>query len=88
MAEIAAVESDYKRLQLEQIRSKYQTDDTKLARIKERLREIKKEVEVRKVRHELEPVGRETPVSAGPARSVEDILKPLTAAQPGDGEAK
>ena len=78
LAEIGVVESDYKRLQLEQIKSKYQTDDTKLARIKERLREIKKEVDVRKVRHDLEPVGRETPAMTGTNRSVDEILKPLT----------
>lgn len=75
LAQIDAAEADYKRLQLEQVKSKYQTDDTKLARIKQRLAELRKQVEIKKERHILEPVGQETAPAATP--SVDDILRPV-----------
>ena len=84
LAQLSAVEAEYKRLQLEQVKSKFQTDDTKLARIKEQLRNLDKEVQIRKERLNLEPVGRETPVAVGPTRSVDEILKPLTEAPAGE----
>ena len=84
LAQLSAVEAEYKRLQLEQVKSKFQTDDSKLARIKERLRELDKEVQVRKERLNLEPVGRDVPVVVGTTRSVEDILKPLNDAPTGE----
>ena len=46
LAEIDAVEAEYKTLQLTQVESKYQTDDTKLAKIKETLRQLKKSVDI------------------------------------------
>ena len=73
LAQIDAARADYKVLQLAQVESKYQTDDTKLARVKESLRKIKHDIEVRKERLKLEPVGQADAPAAG-RKSVDELL--------------
>ena len=78
LAEIDAVEAEYKTLQLTQVESKYQTDDSKLAKIKETLRDLKKSVEIEKEKLALTPSIREEQPATDASKSVEDILAPLT----------
>ena len=56
-AEIDAVEAEYKALQLQQIESKYQTDDTRLARIKENLRSMRHKLDVAEGEAQADPEG-------------------------------
>jgi chromosome segregation ATPase len=77
-AQIDAVEAEYKALQLQQIESKYQTDDTRLARIKENLRSMRTKLDVEKEKLKLTPKVHEAPASTtGAEQSVEEILAPL-----------
>jgi len=83
-AEIDAVEAEFKALQLAQIESKYQNDDTRLSKVKENLAALRKKLDVEKERLKLSPVGREDAAPVGATQSVDDILAPLTSekAQP------
>ncbi|OWK37941.1 hypothetical protein [Fimbriiglobus ruber] len=76
--EIDAVEAEFKSLQLQQIESKYQTDDTRLSKIKETLRDLKKKVDVEKERLNLEPKGLVEEPTAATTESVDDILRDVT----------
>ena len=79
LAAIDAVEADYKQLQLAAVESKYQADDTKLARIKESLRALKKSVEIERVKQDLTPRVLEDAPAAAPAKTAKEILAPLHA---------
>jgi len=79
--EIDTVEASYKALQLTQIESKYQHDDSRLAKIKEDLAKLRDSVKVAEVRASLDAPTKaaESPVTTVPTtpESVEDILAPL-----------
>lgn len=76
--EIEAIEAEYKALQLQQIESKYQTDDSKLAKVKEDLRGLRKKLDIEREKLALTPsVQEDRPVTPTSAESVEDILAPL-----------
>jgi chromosome segregation ATPase len=79
---IDALEAELTALKLQQMESKYQTDDTRLAKIKEDIRELKTKLAVEREKLALMPVVME-PTATRPAstRSVEDIMAPL--AKPG-----
>ncbi|HET6575148.1 MAG TPA: hypothetical protein VFG68_16190 [Fimbriiglobus sp.] len=78
-AEIDSIEAQYKALQLQQIESKYQTDDSRLARIKENLRSMRHKLDVEKEKLKLTPKVHEAPASTtGAEQSVDEILAPLT----------
>ena len=80
LAAIDEVEADYKQTRLLAVESKYQMDDSKLAQIKESLRDLKKSVAVEKELQNLAPrVLEESPASA-PAKTVKEILAPVTGA--------
>lgn len=74
------LEADYKRLQLQQIESKYQFDDTKLAAVKQSLKELQKDIEVKRTKLKLAPTvaSEGAPVNG---LSVDDILAPLEGKQ-------
>ena len=83
LAAIDEVEADYKQMQLTAVESKYQMDDTKLAQIKQSLRELKKSVEIEKEKQNLTPRVMEDAPASAPAKTVKEILAPVTgAAQP------
>lgn len=73
---IDKLEAEYKTLQLQQIESKYQVDDTRLAQIKQTIRELQKDVDVKRQKLKMAPSLAEdgAPVTA---LSVDDILAPL-----------
>lgn len=84
-AEIDAVEADYKALQLAQIESKYQQDDSRLAKIKEDLRKVKKSLDVQKEKLNMAPIGHsEEAVVDG--RTVDDNISLLNGAKPAADE--
>jgi len=76
-AEIDAVEAEYKALQLQQIESKYQTDDTRLAKVKESLRGLRHKLDIEKESLKLTPKAIEG-TSPASTESVDEILAPLT----------
>ena len=76
-AQIDAVEAEYKALQLQQMESKDQTDDTRLARIKENLRNLRTKLDIEKEKLKLTPKVHEVP-AAGPEQTVDEILAPLS----------
>ena len=77
---IGQAEAKYKELQLAQMESRFQTDDTRLARIKADLRELNKLLDIRAEELKLQPTVQEDGKPAGDAdeQTVGDILKPLT----------
>lgn len=77
-AEIDAVEAEYKSVQLAQIESKYQNDDSRLSRVKESLTALRKKMDVEREKLKLSPRVYEDPSSTSAGQSVDDILAPLT----------
>jgi DNA repair exonuclease SbcCD ATPase subunit len=81
LAEIDAVEAEYKNLQLQQIEAKYQFDDSRLAKIKEQLRTIRNDVDVEKekvrINDEVNPKLEAKSVVTGASETVDQILAPL-----------
>jgi peptidoglycan hydrolase CwlO-like protein len=79
-AAVDGMESELAALKLQQMESKYQTDDTPMAKIKEDLRKLKTKVDVEKEKLKLMPVALESnPAPATSTKSVDDILAPLNA---------
>jgi chromosome segregation ATPase len=77
---IDAMESELASLKLQQMESKYQTDDTRLAQIKDDLRKLKTKVDVEREKLKLLPVALDAPTApAASSKSVDDIMAPLNA---------
>jgi chromosome segregation ATPase len=79
-AEIDIVEAEFKTLQLTQIESKYQRDDSRLSKIKQDLAKLRDSVKIQEVRASLDAPSKaaETPVTTNVTpESVDDILAPL-----------
>ncbi len=74
-SEIDAIEVEYQNIKLQQMENKYQKDDSRLSAIKQSIEKMRKDLEVKKERIKLDPVGQPAPAST---ESVEDILKPLS----------
>jgi len=74
------LEADLKDLQLQQIESKYQNDDSRMAQVKEKIRKMEKDIEVQKQKLQLLPKVHEEPSATTPTRSesVDEILAPVT----------
>ena len=74
-AAIDATEAELTSLKLQQMESKYQTDDTRLAKIKEDLRKLKTRMDVEREKLKLMPSALEAPATpAASGKSVEDIM--------------
>lgn len=79
-AAIDALETDLTALKLQQMESKYQTDDTRLAKIKEDMRKLKSKLDVEREKLKLMPSVLDTPAApAASSKSVDDIMAPLNA---------
>ncbi|MBN9117932.1 MAG: hypothetical protein J0I06_01990 [Planctomycetes bacterium] len=90
-AAVDTMEAELAALKLQQMESKYQTDDTRLAKIKEDLRKLKTKVDVEREKLKLMPAALEaSPTPAADTKSVDDIMAPLTAppAKPAKPEGK
>jgi chromosome segregation ATPase len=75
---IDGLEAELNVLKLQQMESKYQTDETRLAKIKEDMRKLKTRVEVEREKLKLMPKAIEEPAPETNSKSVDDIMAPLT----------
>jgi DNA repair exonuclease SbcCD ATPase subunit len=79
-AAIDGMEAELAALKLQQMESKYQTDDTRLAKIKEDLKKLKDRVDVEREKLKLMPAALDAPAKpAVNSKSVDDIMAPLNA---------
>ncbi len=78
-AAIDALEADLTVLKLQQMESRYQTDDSRLARIKESIRNLQTQIQVEREKLRLLPVGlEESPQSRDSGdKSVDEIMAAL-----------
>lgn len=74
---IEKLEAEVKSLELAQIESKYQFDDSKLAAVKLKLKDLQKEVDVRRTKLKLAPTMASDTGAPSNNLSVDDILAPL-----------
>jgi len=82
-AAVDALEAEVTLLKLQQIESRYQTDDTRLARVKESIRELKSKVAVHREELKLMPAAFDAPaVTSSANKSVDDIMAPLSTPKP------
>jgi chromosome segregation ATPase len=79
---IDALEAELTMLKLQQMESKYQTDDTRLAKIKESMRELRKKLDVEREKLKLMPAVLDAQPSTAATKSVDDIMAPLNAPKP------
>jgi chromosome segregation ATPase len=84
--EINRAEAKFRELQLQQMESKYQQDDTRLAKIKAELRALNKSLDVRAEELKLAPVvhddARPAAAAVAAGETVDQILAPLAPAAP------
>lgn len=76
---IEKVEADIKSLQLAQMESKYQFDDTKLSKVKASLAEIQKDVDIQRTKLKLAPTIAGEAGAPSTSLSVDEILSGLDA---------
>jgi len=81
-SEIDGLEAELTMLKLQQMESKYQTDDTRLSKIKESMRDLRKKLDVEKEKLKLMPAALDAPTSSSASKSVDDIMAPLAAPKP------
>lgn len=74
---IEKLEAEVKSLELAQIESKYQFDDSKLAGVKASLAELQKDVDIRRTKLKLAPTVASEGGAPSTNLSVDDILAPL-----------
>ena len=78
-AAVDALEAEVALLKLQQIESRYQTDNTRLARVKEEIRALQTKIAVSKEELKLLPSVIESPATTSAAnKSVDDIMAPLS----------
>ena len=87
-AAVNALEAEIKLLQLQQMESKYQTDGTRMARVKEDIRDLKTKVAVHREELKLLPAAFDAPATTtATSKSVDDIMAPLSAPAKGSKAA-
>jgi chromosome segregation ATPase len=74
---IDKLEAEYKVLQYQQIESKYQVDDSRLAGVKQSLRDLQRDVDIQRTKLKMAPTVLEEGAPAS-GLSVEEILAPLS----------
>ncbi len=78
-AAVNALEAELTALKLHQMESKYQTDDSRLARIKEDIRELRTKMAIEREKLALMPaVFDSAPTKPALSKSVDDIMAPLS----------
>ena len=88
-AAVSELEAQLVALKAQQAQSKYQTDDTRLSKIKEDIRNLKTKLDVEKKKNELmQTHNPDAAPAAAPAasKSVDDILGSLEPTKPTEGE--
>jgi len=81
-SEIDALEAEMTVLKLQQMENKYQTDDTRLAKIKESMRDLRKKLDIEREKLKLMPAALDGPAATTGTKSVDDIMAPLTTTGP------
>jgi chromosome segregation ATPase len=76
-AAVDALEAELTALKLQQMESKYQTDDTRLAKIKEGIQALRTRGEAEREKLNLLPVALDEPAKSTSNKSVDDIMAPL-----------
>jgi len=74
---VEEMEAELALLKLQQTESKYQTDDTRLAKIKDDLRKLRTKVEIKREELKLSQSAFDDAPAANTGKSVDDILAPL-----------
>lgn len=74
---IDSLEAELTVLRLQQMESRYQTDDTRLARLKEGIRNLQTQIEVEREKLRLLPSALEGTPAPSSDKSVDDIMAPL-----------
>jgi chromosome segregation ATPase len=78
MAQVDTLEAELTSLKLQQMESKYQTDDTRLAKIKEDIRALKSKMDIEREKLKLLPSALESSTTSYSSKSVDDIMAPLS----------
>jgi chromosome segregation ATPase len=78
-AAVDGLEAELTNLKLQQMESKYQTDDSRLAKIKEDIRALRTKMEIEREKLKLLPSALEPSVTTYSSKSVDDIMAPLGA---------
>jgi chromosome segregation ATPase len=77
-AAVDALEAELTTLKLQQMESKYQTDDTRLAKIKEDMRALKTKLAVEREKLKLMPAALDpTPSKSSTTKSVDEIMSAI-----------
>jgi chromosome segregation ATPase len=76
-AAVDSLEAEVTALKLQQMENKYQTDDTRLGKIKEDIRALKTKIDIEREKLKLLPTVLDTPSKATSNKSVDDIMAPL-----------
>ncbi|HVL11783.1 MAG TPA: hypothetical protein VM529_04425 [Gemmata sp.] len=80
-AAVDALEAEVTAAKLRQMENKYQTDDSRLAKIKEDIRELRKKLDIQSEELRLMPAALEpNPAKPAAQKSVDDIIAPLSGA--------
>ena len=85
-AAVDSLESELTALKLQQMENKYQTDDTRLGKIKEDIRALKTKIDIEREKLKLLPAVLDTPSPAITNKSVDDIMAPLAGPSRKPGE--
>jgi chromosome segregation ATPase len=78
-AAVDGLEAELTNLKLQQMESKYQTDDSRLAKIKEDIRALRTKMDIEREKLKLLPSTLEPSVTTYSSKSVDDIMAPLNA---------
>jgi len=76
VAAVDALEAELSNLKLQQMESKYQTDDSRLAKIKEDIRTLRTKMDIEHEKLKLMPAALEGSSNSG--KSIDDIMAPLS----------
>jgi chromosome segregation ATPase len=82
-AQVDTLEAELNALKLSQMESRYQTDDTRLSKIKEDIRALKTRMDIEREKLKLMPSALEPSSSSTSSKSVDDIMAPLNGAAKG-----
>jgi len=77
LAAVDGLEAELNALKLQQMESKYQTDDTRLSKIKEDMRALRTKLDVEREKLKLMPAALE-PTATHSNKSVDEIMAPLS----------
>jgi chromosome segregation ATPase len=88
LAAVDGLEAELTSLKLQQMESKYQTDDSRLAKIKEDMRSLRTKLDIEREKLKLMPAALE-PTASHSNKSVDEIMAPLSGStKPTDSKSR